>query len=187
MRRGEKPNWLFLNSALVGVNLGSDFCAEHEWGINEMKKAFGIPERTAETAGVVSRTITKVPESFGCYAHTSKDVTLWAGVYDGAETLVRYFRNELSMGYDEKLTLAGAWSEKDFGVRATDAQGIKHIREIFEAIQKLDAAIFLAGGGVFQNAGLSIAIRSRLPEYALKQMRDGDLIAIERKKGKVTK
>lgn len=66
------------NGKLIGVNLGSDFCAEHEWGIDSIKNAFGVSvdsnerpfaawwkalfKKEKEVFGLQKRTITKSPE-----------------------------------------------------------------------------------------------------------------------------
>lgn len=33
MREGHNNGILWLDETFVGVNLGADYCAEHEWGI----------------------------------------------------------------------------------------------------------------------------------------------------------
>lgn len=35
MRQGFRNEILFLEGKLVGVSLGADYCAEHEWGIDK--------------------------------------------------------------------------------------------------------------------------------------------------------
>ena len=64
---------------LLGFNLGADYCAEHEWGIDKIKRCFGIDvdsgERpfanwwekillvtTKSALGIDKRLITKCPE-----------------------------------------------------------------------------------------------------------------------------
>ena len=66
------------NGKLLGVNLGADYCAEHEWGIDNIKNAFGVNvdpnekpfaswwsalfKKEKEVFGLQKRTITKCPE-----------------------------------------------------------------------------------------------------------------------------
>lgn len=61
-------------AAIYGLSLGFDFCAEHEWGIKELKRNLGIPDCTKETAGVASRLVQKVDKinhgSFKVYARS---------------------------------------------------------------------------------------------------------------------
>ena len=46
------------NNEFVGVNLGADFCAEHEWGIQRMCTRLGVANNSI-TVGVDRRKITK--------------------------------------------------------------------------------------------------------------------------------
>jgi hypothetical protein len=43
------------------------------------------------------------------------------------------------------------------------------LREIFDNIQKLNACIWIGGGGLFRNAGLVICIASSLPQETISQ------------------
>ena len=43
----------------LGIALGYDYCAEHEWGIKEIKQRFAIPEASKKNMGVASRSITQ--------------------------------------------------------------------------------------------------------------------------------
>jgi hypothetical protein len=45
MRRAfNNPDFLYHDNKLVGVNLGFDFCAEHEWGVKGIREKLGIGE-----------------------------------------------------------------------------------------------------------------------------------------------
>lgn len=55
---------IVVDDKFVGVSLGFDFCAEHEWGIEGIRRICGIPEGSRKNMGVVSRTITKCPKLF---------------------------------------------------------------------------------------------------------------------------
>ena len=52
----------------LGIALGYDYCAEHEWGIKEIKQRFAIPEASKKNMGVASRSITK---NIPCLLYTS--------------------------------------------------------------------------------------------------------------------
>lgn len=61
-------------AVIYGLSLGFDFCAEHEWGIKELKRNLGIPDCTKKTAGATSRLVQKVDNinhgSFKVYARS---------------------------------------------------------------------------------------------------------------------
>ncbi len=60
--------------------------------------------------------------------------------------------------------ISGAWSDGDFAIFARKAEDREFLRELAEAFQNNDVAIWLGGGGVFKNAGLCLAIASRLSQ-----------------------
>lgn len=80
MRRGYKSELIKDdNGQLLGINLGADYCAEHEWGIDGIKTSFGMYVDSSErpfakwwesilsivkkpTLGIDKRAITKCPE-----------------------------------------------------------------------------------------------------------------------------
>lgn len=50
-----------IDNKFIGVSLGYDFTAEHEWGIKGIMRDCGIPEGTKKNIGVECRSITKKP------------------------------------------------------------------------------------------------------------------------------
>ena len=56
MRRAFRGNLVKCEDVLYGVDLGADYCAEHEWGIDRLNKSFGI---NTEDVGVNKRLQTK--------------------------------------------------------------------------------------------------------------------------------
>ncbi|MDO8407687.1 MAG: hypothetical protein Q7S95_00410 [bacterium] len=179
---------------VIGINLGWDFVAEHEWGIEGLQRTFGIsgkPERKRDDTGAVVkdlvgadiRTVTKVPaelkffENLGGYAYmlcSSRFAFRW----NEKDATAKHFNEMMRLFPGEKGELAAAWSGGDFGVRMkNDALklGATVLGQIYEALEKKDAMIFLAGGGnPFSNRGLYLTIRSRVPEDTLQQMKEAD-------------
>ena len=61
MRRTYNSQFIFNeDGTFVGLNLGADYCAEHEWGIRDLEDTFGI---NRNLVGIKSRTIQKLPDS----------------------------------------------------------------------------------------------------------------------------
>lgn len=60
----------------VGVGLGSDFCAEHEWGTDEIKRRFGLPAAKQESGGwgKIIALITDMPLGIDKYVITQGEV-----------------------------------------------------------------------------------------------------------------
>jgi len=173
MRRGYRNGFLLdKHGNTVAINLGSDQCAEHEWGIKNIRRAFEMQD---EPYGLDRRIVRKVPDDLRWYAGERNYRAKWRDPYtkkkfSGVWYEHRYEKTEPSdreivlCGEDKENPLATGWSEGDFGAFAIDDEEkkIRRLREIYDALMRLDAAIWLGGGGVFQNAGFAIGIVSRL-------------------------
>lgn len=167
------------DGALIGINLGAGYCAEHEWGIKELRRVFGMTE---DGYGLAKRTIRQIPtckdydtreeRSYVTFLATKKMSTLVCSPYMTAK--VDNKNPELS-SYNYKDQMNVAWDEESFGIIAFSKEDKEAVKEIYDAIQKKDLAIWLGGGGVFQNAGLVLAIVSRIPKENADTLRDADI------------
>lgn len=179
----------------IGVNLGADHCAEHEFGIDRIKKNLGILNKDA---GYSSHRIT----SHGNLAFKFDDKALFIYVNqnryhlpedqmqeifdekkkDFAVTLKSQFKrgeeNPTGRSYDtEGHKFVSAWDEGSFAIMFH-----KSLKADYEALSKaledLDVCISVGGRQVFANGGLSLLISSRIPdewEQELKaSQRDAD-------------
>lgn len=165
MRRGYDSGLMGENGVFVGVNLGADHCAEHEWGIARLRDAFGMRDTAPDCLGIESRRVRTVPAELRLLAVPGGRVLQFE-----QWNPERWDERELSI-YDGDL--ATAWDEGSFGIHAR-GDGADRLVELDKAIRDLDAAIWLGGGGVFQNAGLCIVIVSRLPAEGIAMLRAGD-------------
>jgi len=181
-----------------GVNLSSDFCAEHEWGIKDLQRVFGI---RGEGYGVDRRRVTQVILEHEVKIEWGSALRFFevkGGHWCLAYGMVNYLKSIEEKGYSTELFLnnktsyqkadeiAAAWDVKSFGVMVRKKDKDK-LEAVFKALCDKDAAIMLGGGGVFQNAGLCLFIVSKLSQSALDLMRDVDLDREKLKKaGEVT-
>lgn len=163
MRRARDAEFIMNGEIFVGINLGADFVAEHEWGISDIKGVLGVPVNVTmspELHGIKGRTVTKFPSKdfFFQKKKTHTCLTFEANSFNE----LRGWKNSELDSKPEKL--ATAWSGRDFGiVVANEYAG--YLQELFEAFQRCDVVIGLGGTtNPFQNAGLSIAIASRFPK-----------------------
>lgn len=175
---------------IIAINLGSDACAEHECGIDDLRQDFGIPlkaERRSGFRGFISgdlvgadvRTITQVPQELKFFPNLDGYAYLifsssfgWRG--HKAKTAQDLDRMLHARSGEE---LSTAWSGRDFGIRMkndTLALGTTVLGQIYEAFKKKDIMFFFGGRSLFANPGLVIAIRSRMPEDVLEKMRVSD-------------
>jgi hypothetical protein len=149
----------------VGINLGSDFCAEHEWGFDITKRAFGIaPPETS--FGIDRRKVRRLPEEFVWLA-TPKYQGFWLKSWSEDKE-----PRDVSFS---GATLWTGWSDGSFGAFSTDPDEQASLQSIYQAINGLDAALFLGGrSGLFDNPGFIIAMPSRMATEELQAMAKAD-------------
>lgn len=176
MRRGRDNGILLENQKVIAINLGADYCAEHEWGIKRMRAAFGMSDAGY---GLERRTMSKMPTVH--FIDSKKETILIMSNYfdvdqNDSKKLNEYLgRLELGRYNKDDQELKTAWDEGTFGIRAAKESDRAALREVYQAMQNKDLAIWLGGGGVFQNAGLVLAIKSRIPFEKGQMLRDADI------------
>lgn len=172
MRRGRDNGWLFdANDHMIALNLGSDFCAEHEWGVKELYQTLGIAH-DENVLGIERYRVTLPDPACVVYNEKNKNnASLY--VIEPFDVRHNYFKEE---NYDRELKgcrdeeLATAWCGKSFGIRVKKPKNIKHLRRIHKALLEKKAVIWLGGGGVFHNAGLVIGIIDAIPADRKQEM-----------------
>ena len=169
MRKGMSPKFIFEGEQFLGVSLSADYTTEHEIGIKALQQKLGI---NPNALGIERRRINN-PKAI---IH-QPEIHLIACTYSSgpADYLLK---DELSFRY--KLPdIAGAWSDRDFGVRFSPAFGFLE-DELWAAIEAKDAA--LISTGVFNDhyaaEGLNLVIISRLPAEILATLYESDSDAV---------
>jgi len=170
------------NDVLLGINLGADYTAEHEWGIDGLKQSFKIKD---EGLGIEKRRIedcskVEYSEKVKTVKKTkTKEAVLFVNRYglpnfadriceDGELNWPCYFNPTIPKD------LVTAWSEDDFGIRVRNEEVAK-LNELYQEFKKKNVAVWVGGGHVFQNGGLIFGIIDRIPEQYKQQMYDSDL------------
>lgn len=195
------------NDVLLGIDLGADFCAEHEWGIKPLRTALGM---TDDRVGVAKYTAHKHSHIF-CWTTTDKAKGLlvfdpsfghWEEVPDTYETALPQF-SELkpyvifdsnantsrprsgkgSQPTKQYETVVGGWSDRDFGIHTTTPETTAALLEIWGAIQKDDFGLMVRGTmNPFERGGLVVFIVSRLPQEIDERIKATHLDQIALKK-----
>lgn len=183
MRRGYNGHLIEENGIFYGVALGADYCAEHEWGIKGICRRFGIK---SDKLGVDSRTITK--DDTNLIIGKSHALLRTNNSYSKNRTTIEELLPRDFYLENDKTVQTG-WDEESFGI-LVDSKNISKLEELKEAFTKNDIAItFLSPSvPVFENAGLAILIKSRIPKEQLDQMyhidkRQHDLYEYEKQIG----
>lgn len=193
MRRGMDNGWVVEGDKLIGLSLGADYCAEHEWGIADLKWALGIdgskPKYSQEKAkytkphGIERRRISK-HDNIRLFEHKDQVIVICEDSWivkrfeeniekHGIDKVWKDYRpRELGLWGDE--TLATAWDGGSFGILAK-GDDANRLRELFKEIEANNVAIWNGGrSNPFQNGGLIIAIIDRVPAEHVEAMRAAD-------------
>lgn len=165
MRKGQENGFLRnKHGDVIAINLGSDYCAEHEWGIKGIRRNFqyGDASNEDEVFGKDRRRIQAPPSTTEKYAQSFR----WCKIDQGEGFIFTYNHVEkpYDYGFRKDQTLWTGWDEKSFGAFSTNAKEIANLRLIYQAILDGDAVCWLGGGGVFKNAGLCFGIISRMDQ-----------------------
>jgi hypothetical protein len=183
-------------NAFIGISLGYDFCAEHEWGIKGIKYGLKMSdELNPKNFGLTFRTINRFDEEkFVFFKHEKKiknKVYYFACLIFHSyiqeynqDNLPHDLKDYLEIMIPNKWDKDGkkiitAWDEKGFAIIVRDENNVKHLEELFQSFKTKDICIGLFGGGVFQNAHLTIAIKSRMPKEINEHLKKHDLESYE--------
>jgi len=154
MRLAFKGQQMLYSNGFYGVNLGYDFCAEHEWGIDRINQIFGI-NNDEEIYGIEKRLIHKIPDYLSL--DKRKDFFYLTCTRSKEFIIKEYHDYQKSF----KRNLITGWCDASFCI-CTNAQ---EIEELYEAFQKLDVAIGVGKAlNPFGSGGLVIVIASKMPE-----------------------
>ena len=204
MRRGSNEEvWRTDDGIFIGLSLGADYCAEHEWGIAKLKSKLGMNapnykninsdldvqkrfmKLKTHITGLDALTISKHEDivnnlDTAGYVDKKSGVALFGIATKSWHREGFEFSNLRDNWYNpERSEIMGWWDEGTFAFLSPNKQDVQDIADAFE---KNDIAIFLGGGGAFKNAGLVISIASRLPEEFKESSKQGDIdyIALQR-------
>ena len=165
MRQGHKNQILFRKKGkiFVGVSLGADYCAEHEWGIDSIRKSFGVDKTKL---GIEGKSVTQLPSGRHYQflwldkIRLENDKREWSGFYysyvDNGKPAIR--------GYAGKDTLLTLWDGESFCAISSDAVEAENLKVLFSAFEKNNVAMWVGGGGIFENGGLCFALIDQLAE-----------------------
>jgi len=178
MRRGSKPSFVTgENDTFIGIHLGADFCAEHEWGIDYLKQLFGMSiENTYKPFGIERRKIQDFNTEYvyfhqdGNFAILLVDSMLEYKYIQEAESLKQWLFDRSYDGlHMDDQELVTAWSDRDIGIAVQGKENVLRLERLYEAMKEKDVAIFIGGSdGIVSNAGLNMMIVSAIPKESLE-------------------
>lgn len=177
--------WMLADDGtLLGLSLGYDRCAEHEWGITELladlgitlpQFPLGIPDRTTTVVNPRLQLVefpTK-PRDRRRKAYPSAMLSMletWEFEQNRplADTLKAHELSFCGEPNDKwwKPTddVVASWSKRGFAVLVRGAENIERLKQVHAAFQSKDIAVAVPWAKSFFRGGLSFVIASRMPE-----------------------
>jgi hypothetical protein len=188
MRSCVKPVTVLLdNDNFWGYRLPADFCAEHEWGVKELKAAFGVAESVPTLGGPLGLdryAATTAPEhvEFETYPETHRGILLvtrddWWRFKERPEAgkLIDQAHKPRDLRVPNETGVEGAWNEHSFGLAVRGKQEVARLSRLHDAIRAADVAVWLGGGGPFGGQGLLVVVRSLVPAAVRTGLREAEL------------
>lgn len=200
MRKASSDYAIITNedNEFMGIALGYDYCAEHEWGIDDMKNRFAIPEGGKKNMGVKSRSITKNIPNLIFKKETYKKkkfAILYTGHqywHEGDDNLIphdlEHYKKDIDwrIEYDSKNPsehretkdpMISAWDGGSFGVGVMGEKEVKCLEELYLAFQNKNVVIAMINHRAhnpFAGTSLSLMIKDRLPQEITDMMYNAD-------------
>lgn len=182
MRRSEiRKNLLMQGNEVLGISLGFDFTAEHEWGIKGIKKKLGMPEEVKSWKNLV------ISNSVYARHHLNEDETNWSFIttVDASENVpgpvYRHIHEEVNKDF-----LNCWWDGDDFlivfnwAVDNTMETEFNQLYELFKSKKMMlvsgPVQKYLGAEG-YEVGGLAFVDSTRIPKDVLiqidKEIKDG--------------
>lgn len=163
------------NGQCIGLILGYDFCAEHEFGVGGIHCKFKMKEGIP--IGLADRAVQTVPEGlyFEKFAMKPQDrrrkafevamLAFNAYPYDQAR-FIEYAKGETTFyGEPGKKDISTAWGQDDFCVLVRGEENIRRLERLHQAFLEKDIVISTPMvEGFLRNGGLSFGILSVIPQ-----------------------
>lgn len=183
MRRAYHGDFITENDVVVGINLGGDYCAEHEVGIKPLTEAFGLdPEkigldkfRITKDPGLFTTTGTVYGKKVFIVAYHALNPNVFSSMKQRGQTtkdIAAYCRT-LPNTEDEGFT--AAWDENSFAILAQGKESILYLTSILNALKENDLCLMLAGPNTpFGTAGLCLIKYSSFSDEEKEEMLQKD-------------
>ena len=194
MRRSHvDTQWLLTpDGRMLGIALGYDRCAEHEWGLDGLTTAFGVS--LDAPIGLADRAITHVPQTLR-YARGPEQgrdarrkalphATLVYQDRAGDDaTVFACARRELTLTAEPgdahyrpaRDDVAAGWSSRDFGIRVRGESYCQYLAELDAAFRARDIVFALGLRQPFGGkAGLTFVIDSRIDADTRTRVQEQD-------------
>lgn len=167
MRRAyHGTEWILNGSEVIGLCLGSDLCAEHEWGVDTLRAMFALqPDKD----GIERRIIRKTPDCLTWIEDKNVAAIQCKRMWSGPTKLDDELRSSRGS------SMVCAWSESAFGIAAYAKTDAERLKVLWDAFTAKDVAFWTNVGAFHLGGGLIFAIASRIPEEQKSAILESDL------------
>ena len=187
MRKAYKNiDWIKSGKEIVGINLGFDFCSEHEWGIKDIQNLLEIPKLNRTNAGYESRKINSNKNIFTwekTFTSNKKKnkwyLILCLNLYRELDYYKDDFLNKIKSytKYYQNVTIYSEWCEYGFFFATTNKEGYETIKKAAENMT-LCVGIGISNNP-FSNGGLVLVDMENLDEESKKDLRKKDIKSLD--------
>lgn len=178
------------NGEVVGFFFSSCGCAEQEFGISRINKAFGIDNAIL---GLDGRKVNKIPKELSFIKYKSKGVECAVLMYDDyynlnsmdkvrAKQVIKETCKVKTAPIDDETTwVSAAWSSEDFCISVAGEKNIKALEVFYDTFSINDMVIFVGtkSKNPFERAGLIFLIYSMVDNETKEAYLKQDLDAKE--------
>ena len=172
MRRTYNANLLYKDGEFLGVNLGADYCAEHEWGIRELSDFFSLDQNAM---GIERFRINSYNPVCVQKTQWTENKMQWVGLYINSShcwnkdiPLKKFLPRPYKFVEDE---LCAAWDSSSLGivVHKTNAWVVD---KLVQALESNNLAIMYGQNAIFQrDGGLRLVLISNLSDEEKKELK----------------
>lgn len=177
---------VMIDEQYIGISLGYDYCAEHEWGIKKIQLAFGIPECSRETVGIACRKITKSPMDDIQFKYSGKHTYLTFVSNASKYSNVKYCDDVTDKSAFSKISrsikteILTSWSDGAFSILGYGKVARKRLKELYENFKKNNIVItYFSSGNPFSGNSLCLLIADKIPEKHLEQIKFEDIKSLD--------
>ena len=185
MRRAFHGGFIQDNRGIVvGIDLGGDHCAEHEFGISPLADAFGL---NPSKLGIEKFICHNTPEPFTIEGIINRKKSLLVAFHalqpqkfaqmvargDNARVIAAYCR---ILPYDNKEPFTAAWDDHSFAILAQGTESIRALKFLVQAWKEKDFCMMLGQPKTpFGSPGLCLIRASAFSEEEKNAMMQTDL------------
>jgi len=164
------------SGTVIGINLGADYCAEHEQGIDGLKSKLGI--NVNADFGLARRIVNEVKDLHWIESDLVGIVLNRFYSDDDFSSWVKFHTDR----YYTKNKFEAGWSNTGFYLltKKNDIKTIEKFKLIYDALCNKNACIWMGGSEIFENAGFCIGIVDRMSpnifnDWAVNDKKQHDL------------